>query len=165
MRKRLLSLVTALVLACSLAPGIALADPGDPIPVTIEVGANGVPVDAPGDGWTYENDKLTLQAGYAFTLEGGTLSVRVYNFGTIEGGTFEESVFNGSDEGEGAGIIAGGTFSNYVYNYEGSVISGGAFNDGGYNNGLRNEGVVSGGEFKIDVNNSGTIEGEGVFNA
>ena len=165
MRKRLLSLVTALVLACSLAPGIALADPGDPIPVTIEVGANGVPVDASGDGWTYENDKLTLQAGYAFTLEGGTLSVRVYNFGTIEGGTFEESVFNGSDEGEGAGIIAGGTFSNYVYNYEGSVISGGAFNDGGYNNGLRNEGVVSGGEFKIDVNNSGTIEGEGVFNA
>lgn len=167
MRKRLLSLVTALVLACSLAPGIALADPGDPIPITIEVGANGVPVDASGDGWTYENDKLTLQAGYAFTLEGGTegntLNARVDNFGIIKDGKFNGSVFNGSDEGEGAGIIAGGTFSNYVYNYEGSVISGGAFNDGN-NNSVNNSGTITGGEFNIDINNSGTIE-NGTFNS
>ncbi len=168
MRKRLLAMVTALILACSLAPGIALADPGDPIPVTIEVGANGVPVDASGDGWTYENDKLTLQAGYAFTLEGGTedntLNARVDNFGIIKDGKFNGSVFNGSDEGEGAGIIAGGTFSDYVYNYEGSVISSGTFSDGN-NNSVNNSGTITGGEFNVSVDSSGTIEGEGVFNA
>ena len=124
-------------------------------------------MDASGDGWTYENDKLTLQAGYAFTLEGGTegntLNARVDNFGIIKDGKFNGSVFNGSDEGEGAGIIAGGTFSNYVYNYEGSVISGGAFNDGN-NNSVNNSGTITGGEFNIDINNSGTIE-NGTFNS
>ena len=183
MRKRLLAMVTALVLACSLAPGIALADPGDPIPVTIEVGANGVPVDASGDGWTYENDMLTLEAGYVFTLAGhafgvseessisnegviadGTLSARVYNYGIIEGGTFHESVYNERSEA-GAGTIAGGTFTDYVNNARTGTISGGTFNDGGNNNSVDSSGTITGGTFNVGVNNGGTIEGTGTFNA
>ena len=115
MRKRLLSLVTALVLACSLVPSVALAGEGGgtPVPITIEIGENGAPAGTSGTGWTYENDMLTLEAGYVFTLAGhafgvseessisnegviadGTLSARVYNYGIIEGGTFHESVSN-----------------------------------------------------------------------
>ena len=132
MRKRLLSSVAALVLACSLVPSVALAGEGDEttIPVTIEIGAGGAPAGTSGDGWTYENDVLVLEAGYAFTFAGGTFDAsgedRVWNSGIIDDGTFNDRVknegsiqrgeFNGTVQNVpsdvGAGIIAGGTFSS-----------------------------------------------------
>lgn len=103
MRKRLLSSVAALVLACSLVPSVALAGEGDEttIPVTIEIGAGGAPAGTSGDGWTYENDVLVLEAGYAFTFAGGTFDAsgedRVWNSGIIVDGTFvDESKGYGS---------------------------------------------------------------------
>ena len=185
MRKRLLSLVTALVLACSLVPSVALAGEGGgtPVPITIEIGENGAPAGTSGTGWTYENDMLTLEAGYVFTLAGhafgvseessisnegviadGTLSARVYNYGIIEGGTFHESVYNERSEA-GAGTIAGGTFTDYVNNARTGTISGGTFNDGGNNNSVDSSGTITGGTFNVGVNNGGTIEGTGTFNA
>ena len=179
MRKRLLSLVTALVLACSLVPSVALAGEGGgtPVPITIEIGENGAPAGTSGTGWTYENDMLTLEAGYVFTLAGhafgvseessisnegviadGTLSARVYNYGIIEGGTFHESVYNERSEA-GAGTIAGGTFTDYVNNARTGTISGGTFNDDGNNNSVDSSGTITGGTFNVGVNNDGTIEG------
>ena len=116
MRKRLLSSVAALVLACSLVPSVALAGEGDEttIPVTIEIGAGGAPAGTSGDGWTYENDVLVLETGYAFTFAGGTFDAsgedRVWNSGIIVDGTFvDESKGYGSavrNETSGVPVIA-----------------------------------------------------------
>lgn len=188
MRKRLLALATALVLACSLVPGFALAVDrnGEPVSVAIEINEDGAPVGTSGAGWTYRKNgsgvfELALESGYAFTLTGhafgasggnrilnsgiivdGVFNARLDNYGVIEGGEFNESVYNES-RGEGAGTIAGGTFEGDVVNSEACTVSGGVFNDGG--NSVTNNGTVSGGEFNVAVNNSGTIEGVGVFNA
>ncbi|MFR8008009.1 MAG: hypothetical protein ACLU6D_02090 [Gordonibacter urolithinfaciens] len=203
MRKRLLALALLTTLACALAPSVTFADErgATPTPVTIEVGDDGAPVSTSGDGWTYDNGELVLEAGYAFAftghafdvsgenriwnsgiivdgifvngskgngstvhneaggvIQGGTFNMPVNNYGTIEGGTFHESAHN-------HGKIAGGTFDDYVTNSEGAVVSGGVFEDGGNNNSVDNSGTIGGGEFNIGVNNSGAIEGRGVFNA
>lgn len=190
MRKRLLALATALVLACSLVPGFALAvdGNGEPVSVIIEIGENGAPVGASGTGWTYRENgsgvfELALESGYAFTLTGhafgasgedrilnsgiivdGVFNARVDNCGGIEGGEFNESVYNGSSEQE-AGTIAGGTFTDYVNNAKTGTIAGGTFNDGSNNNAVDSSGTITGGEFNINVNNGGTIEGNGMFSA
>lgn len=185
MRKRLLSLVAALVLACSLVPSVALAGEGGrtPVPVTIEIGNDGAPVGTSGNGWAFENDVLALEAGYAFTLTsrafgaseesrvlnggiiaGGAFNARVDNYGTIENGTFHKSVYNERSEA-GAATIAGGTFTDYVNNARTGTISGGVFNDGGNNNSVDSSGTITGGVFNINVNNGGTIEGAGTFHA
>ena len=203
MRKRLLALALLTTLACALAPSVTFADErgATPTPVTIEVGDDGAPVSTSGDGWTYDDGELVLEAGYAFAftghafdvsgenriwnsgiivdgifvngskgngstvhneaggvIQGGTFNMPVNNYGTIEGGTFHESAHN-------HGKIAGGTFDDYVTNSEGAVVSGGVFEDGGNNNSVDNSGTIGGGEFNIGVNNSGAIEGRGVFNA
>lgn len=168
MRKRLLALALLLTLACALAPGLALADEGGgaAVPVAIEIGSDGAPVGASGDGWTYENDKLVLEAGYAFTFTGSAYTGRIDNNGVLAGGMISGTVFNLSNDA-GTGIIAGGTFSGFVSNY-GGVISSGTFNKGSgqsENNSVDNKagGTIDGGEFNIGVNNSGSIE-DGTFN-
>lgn len=306
MRKRLFPLVAILALVCSLAPSVAFSDEGGDsrahIAVEIEIGADGSPISASGDGWTYENGVLVLEAGHAFTftgytfdvsgenrirnkgiiengvffdksktyrfavrneasgvirggtfnasignsgiiaggrfyddpsyehgpyvstsggtitggtfdcmvtgigsgaieggefdgyvnlmagfiikggtfneevnsgnrssnlggtVEGGEFKDTVSNWGLIEDGTFHASVYNMSNNA-GAGTITGGTFHDYVTNYEGAVISGGAYSDGGNNNSVQSNGTISGGEFNINVNNAGVIGGNSTFSA
>ena len=98
------------------------------------------------------------------TIEGGEFRGTVNNWGLIEDGAFHASVYNMSNNA-GAGTIDGGTFHGYVANYEGAVISGGAYSDGGNNNSVQNDGTISGGEFNINVNNAGAIEGNSTFSA
>lgn len=145
MRKRLFALVAILTLVCSLAPSVAFSDEGGDsgalIAVEIEIGADGTPVAAWGEGWRYDADagRLTLYAGRAFSLTGAAYTGSTANTGTI----------------------VGGEFGGYVYNYEGGVVSGGVFNGG--NNSVTNYGTIRGGEFNVNVYNSGTIE-DGAFN-
>lgn len=145
MRKRLFALVAILTLVCSLAPSVAFSDEGGDsgalIAVEIEIGADGTPVAAWGEGWRYDADagRLTLDAGRAFSLTGAAYTGSTTNTGTI----------------------VGGEFGGYVYNYEGGVVSGGVFNGG--NNSVTNYGTIRGGEFNVNVYNSGTIE-DGAFN-
>lgn len=159
MKKRLFAVVAALALACSLAPSVALADGGgasDPlVAVTIEIGVDGTPSVASGEGWGYDTDRgvLTLDAGQAFTFTGSACNPRVNNYGVIVDGEFNGYVAN--IEG---GTIAGGTFNDYVVNYKMCVISGGTFNS------VDNQGVIRGGTFNNSTNNSGAIGGESVFN-
>ena len=148
MRKRLLSAVAALVLACSLVPSVALAGEGDEttIPVTIEIGAGGAPAGTSGDGWTYENDVLVLETGYAFTFAGGTFDAsgedRVWNSGIIVDGTFvdESKGYGSAVRNETSGVIQGGTFTA-------SVANAGAIEDGTFNDRVKNEGSIQRGEF------------------
>lgn len=145
MRKRLFALVAILTLVCSLAPSVAFSDEGGDsgalIAVEIEIGADGTPVAAWGEGWRYDADagRLTLDAGHAFSLTGAAYTGSTTN----------------------TGMIVGGEFGGYVYNYEGGVVSGGVFNGG--NNSVTNYGTIRGGEFNVNVYNSGTIE-DGTFN-
>lgn len=164
MRKRLLALAITLAFACLLTPGFALADEESTAAavVTIEIGEEGAPVSASGSGWTYENNVLTLKAEYAFTFSGHACDVRVINGGSIQSGVFNGTVHNASND-DSSGTIAGSTFNGYVYNYEGGVVSGGTFNDGGYNNSVTNYGTIRGGEFNVNVDSRGTIE-DGTFN-
>lgn len=92
-------------------------------------------------------------------IRGGAFRGTVSNWGLIEDGAFHASVYNMSNNA-GAGTIAGGTFRDYVTNYEGAVISGGAYGDGGNNNSVQNDGTISGGEFNINVNNAGVMGGQ-----
>ncbi|WP_225748699.1 hypothetical protein [Paraeggerthella sp. Marseille-Q4926] len=186
MGKRLLAMVTALVLACSLVPSVAFADEGGgtPIPVTIQIGENGAPVDTSGTGWTYESNKLILQAGYAFTLtgrafdasgenrvrnsgvivdgifangsKGSGFAVRNETGGVIQGGTFNARVGN-------AGTIQGGTFGSNPNDPNGPYVStsGGTITGGEFNclvMGFRS-GSIEGGTFEERVDNHGTIAG------
>lgn len=160
MRKRLFALVTILTLVCSLVPSVAFSDEGGDsgalIAVEIEIGADGTPVAAWGEGWRYDAGagRLTLDAGHAFSLTGAAYTGSTYNNGAIVGGEFSGSVYNSK-------AIEGGTFDDYVYNYEGSIVSGGVFNGG--NNSVTNYGTIRGGEFNISVDSSGSIE-DGTFN-
>lgn len=97
-------------------------------------------------------------------IRGGTFRGTVSNWGLIEDGAFYSSVYNMSNNA-GAGTIAGGTFRDYVTNYEGAVISGGAYSDGGNNNSVQNDGTISGGEFNINVHNAGVMGGNSTFSA
>lgn len=164
MRKHLIASALALAFACLLAPSAALATEGStaPVPVAIEIGADGAPVATSGDGWTYEGDALVLDAGHTFTLVGSAYAGITYNNGVIVGGVFSGSVFNGDENHTGA-TIAGGTFNDYVYNYEGGIVSGGVFNDGSNNNSVTNYGTIRGGVFNISVDSSGAIE-DGTLN-
>lgn len=153
MRKRLIALVAALVLACSLAPGIALADEGSQaaVPVTIEIGADGAPVGTSGDGWTYDGDMLTLETEHVFTFTGRACDQQVDNYGTIVGGEFNGTVGNTE-----SGTVSGGTFSGQVYNA--GIISGGTF--GGGRDVVNHEGgTICGGTFNAGIQNLGTIKG------
>ena len=94
MRKRLLALALLTTLACALAPSVTFADErgATPTPVTIEVGDDGAPVSTSGDGWTYDNGELVLEAGYAFAFTGHAFDVsgenRIWNSGIIVDGIF-----------------------------------------------------------------------------
>lgn len=191
MGKRLLAMVTALVLACSLVPSVAFADEGGgtPIPVTIQIGENGAPVGTSGTGWTYENNKLILQAGYAFTLtdrafdasgknqvwnsgiivdgifangsKGSGFAVRNETGGVIQGGTFNARVGN-------AGTIQGGTFGSNPNDPNGPYVStsGGTITGGTFNclvMGFRS-GSIEGGTFNGPVNPLGVNIKNGTFN-
>lgn len=175
MGKRLLAMIAALVLACSLVPSVAFADEGGgtPIPVTIQIGENGAPVGTSGTGWTYENNKLILEAGYAFTFAGHAFDVsgenRVRNSGIIVDGIFA----NGSKgsgfavRNETGGVIQGGTFNARVGNA--GTIQGGTFgsnpNDPNGPYVSTSGGTITGGTFNCLVMGfrSGSIEG-GTFN-
>lgn len=158
MRKRLFSLVAILTLVCSLAPSVAFSDEGGDsgalIAVEIEIGADGTPVAAWGEGWRFDAGKLALDTGHAFSLTGAAYTESTYDNGAIVGGEFSGSVYNSK-------AIEGGTFDDYVYNYEGSIVSGGVFSGG--NNSVTNYGTIRGGVFNISVDSSGAI-GDGTFN-
>lgn len=164
MRKRLLSSVAALVFACSLVPSVALAGEGDEttIPVTIEIGAGGAPAGTSGDGWTYENDVLVLETGYAFTFAGGTFDAsgedRVWNSGIIVDGTFvdESKGYGSAVRNETSGVIQGGTFTA-------SVANAGAIEDGTFNDRVKNEGSIQRGEFNGTVQNVPSDVGAGII--
>lgn len=100
MRKRLIVLATALAFACLLAPNVAFASA---VPVTIEVGADGAPVGTSGEGWTYADGKLTLDAGCAFTFTGHALNVSSENLLRNKGVIARSGTRNSSTE---AGVEA-----------------------------------------------------------
>ena len=116
MRKRLLALALLTTLACALAPSVTFADErgATPTPVTIEVGDDGAPVSTSGDGWTYDDGELVLEAGYAFAFTGHAFDVsgenRIWNSGIIVDGIFVNgSKGNGSAvHNEAGGVIQGG---------------------------------------------------------
>lgn len=185
MRKLLLAMMATIALICSMIPGAASAIESNygAIPVVIEIGSNGTPIESSGEGWTYAPNEdgrliLTLNEGRAFTLTGNPLDIPheralvvnhgtivdgefntgVNNFGNIEGGTFRYFVGNWQ-------MISGGTFNRYVTNDTNAVIAGGVFNVGTHNNRVDNYGIIRSGTFNCPINNSGTIEGNGIFNS
>lgn len=100
MRKRLIVLATALAFACLLDPNAAFASV---VPVTIEIGADGAPVGTSGEGWTYADGVLTLDAGYAFTFTGHALNVSSENLLRNKGVIARSGTRNSSTE---AGVEA-----------------------------------------------------------
>ena len=166
MRKRLLALATALAFACLLAPSAAFAST---VAVAIEVGADGAPVEPSGEGWTYENDVLVLEAGHAFTFTGNTFDVsgenRIRNKGIIENGVFfdKSKTYRFAVRNEAGGIIRGGTFNASIGNS--GIIAGGRFyDDPSYEHGpyvSTSGGTITGGSFDCMVMGigSGAIEG------
>ena len=141
MKKRILSLVLALSMMISLFPVSALAqtpgggtaemaeENGEDIDAangadvtTIQIDSNGEPVGddgAKGENWKYDSN-LTLKKGtYTFSAP-VTCGVIIYNGATVAGGTFEGTVWN-----EPSGKISGGTFKKAVSNK--GVIEGGTF--------------------------------------
>lgn len=84
---------------------------------------------ASGDGWTYENETLTLsEANYAYTLEGGTFNGILKNYGFLENATVKAIA---QDDGSFIGGV--------TYNY--GKITGGSYED--MHNYGRIEGVVN----------------------
>lgn len=171
MRKRLLALATALAFACLLAPDIACADEGaaDAVPVAIEVGADGAPLESSGEGWTYEGNTLVLEAEYAFTFTGHALYVSsenpLRNNGVIEDGTFvDASQASGfAVRNEASGVIRGGTFNASIGN-SGTIAGGRFYDDPSYEYGpyvSTSGGTITGGTFDCMVmgSGSGAIEG------
>ena len=129
MRKRLIVLATALAFACLLDPNAAFASV---VPVTIEIGADGAPVGTSGEGWTYADGVLTLDAGCAFTFTGHALNVSSENLlrnkGVIEDGAFVDAsqAYGFAVRNEASGVIRGGTFTASIGNA--GTIAGGTFN-------------------------------------
>ena len=170
MRKRLIVLATALAFACLLAPNVAFASA---VPVTIEVGADGAPVGTSGEGWTYADGKLTLDAGCAFTFTGHALNVSSENLlrnkGVIEDGAFVDAsqAYGFAVRNEASGVIRGGTFTASIGNA--GTIAGGTFNsdpnDPAKSYVSTSSGTITGGTFDCMVMGmrSGAIE-DGTFN-
>ena len=182
MKKRILSLVLALSMMISLFPVSALAqtpgggaaemaeENGEDIDAangadatTIQIDGNGEPVgddDANSENWEYDSN-LTLKKGtYTFSAP-VTCGVIINNGATVVGGTFEGTVWN-----EAGGKISGGTFKKAVSNK--GVIEGGTFT--GEKNESNNSvcainygaGIITSGAFYGTVQNDGVITG-GVF--
>ncbi len=120
--------------------------------VEIQIGTDGKPTAASGDGWSYASgtNTLTLKRGYSFTLSENNCTATVNNYGTITDGVFNGTVNNTSDTQNtktAGGTINGGTFNGEVVNFHGwgtCTINGGTFN-GTVENG--NHGVINGGTF------------------
>ncbi len=163
MNKRLCALAAVLASACLLAPSAALADEGsaDAVPVAIEIGSDGAPAGTSGVGWTYENGKLVLEAGHAFTLTGHPFNVSgencVRNRGVVEGGTFVDTSrkYSFAVHNEAGGVIEGGTFTA-------SIGNAGTIEDGAFNGSVENFGTIEGGAFEEKVDNHGAVRG-GMF--
>ncbi len=182
MKKRILSLVLALSMMISLFPVSALAqttgggsavlaeENGEDIDAangadvtTIQIDGNGEPVgddDANSENWEYDSN-LTLKKGtYTFSAP-VACGVIINNGATVVGGTFEGTVWN-----EAGGKISGGTFKKAVSNK--GVIEGGTFT--GEKNESNNSvcainygaGIITSGAFYGTVQNDGVITG-GVF--
>ena len=182
MKKRILSLVLALSMMISLFPVSALAqtpgggtaemaeENGEDIDAangadvtTIQIDGNGEPVGddgAKGENWEYDSN-LTLKKGmYTFSAP-VTCGVIINDGATVVGGTFEGTVWN-----EAGGKISGGTFKKAVSNK--GVIEGGTFT--GEKNESNNSvcainygaGIITSGAFYGTVQNDGVITG-GVF--
>lgn len=121
--------------------------------ITITMDSDGVPTETSGTGWTYSSNKLNLNAGYIFTIE-GTCKVTVENLGIIAGGTFDGTVNNtgtGQSTKAAGGVINGGTFNGEVVNFHGwstCKINGGVFNGTVKN---QNHGEIRGGTFNNTV--------------
>ena len=75
---------------------------------TLEFDENGLPIGEGNaeEGWTYDDSKLTICAGYTFERPEQVVSCAVDNYGVILGGTFKEHVSAIS-----YGILAGGVFA------------------------------------------------------
>ena len=181
MKKRILSLVLALSMMISLFPvsalaqtpggvGVALAEEnGEDIDAangadvtTIQIDGNGEPVGddgAKGENWEYDSN-LTLKKG-TYTFSAPVTCGVIINGATVVGGTFEGTVWN-----EAGGKISGGTFKKAVSNK--GVIEGGTFT--GEKNESNNSvcainygaGIITSGAFYGTVQNDGVITG-GVF--
>ena len=170
MRKRLIVLATALAFACLLDPNAAFASV---VPVTIEIGADGAPVGTSGEGWTYADGVLTLDAGCAFTFTGHALNVSSENLlrnkGVIEDGAFVDAsqAYGFAVRNEASGVIRGGTFTASIGNA--GTIAGGTFNsdpnDPAKSYVSTSSGTITGGTFDCMVMGmrSGAIE-DGTFN-
>lgn len=165
MRKRLIVLATALAFACLLTPNAAFASV---VPVTIEIGADGAPVGTSGEGWTYADGVLTLDAGCAFTFTGHALNVSSENLlrnkGVIEDGAFVDAsqAYGFAVRNEASGVIRGGTFTANIGNA--GIIAGGTFNsdpnDPTKSYVSTSSGTIADGTFNSDeIDNFGTIEG------
>ena len=175
MKKRILSLVLALSMMISLFPVSALAQtPGGggavlakengetATPIEIAIGSDGKPTtEGDGTNWEYAGTDLYLHQGiYTFSAP-VTCGVIIYNGATVVGGTFEGTVWN-----EVGGKISGGTFKKAVSNK--GVIEGGTFT--GEKNESNNSvcainygaGIITSGAFYGTVQNDGVITG-GVF--
>ena len=181
MKKRILSLVLALSMMISLFPVSALAqtpgggtaemaeENGENIDAangadvtTIQIDSNGEPVGndgANGKNWEYDSN-LTLKKG-TYTFSAPVTCGVIINGATVVGGTFEGTVWN-----EAGGKISGGTFKKAVSNK--GVIEGGTFT--GEKNESNNSvcainygaGIITSGAFYGTVQNDGVITG-GVF--
>lgn len=182
MKKRILSLVLALSMMISLFPVSALAqtpggggavlaeENGEDIDAangadvtTIQIDRNGKPDGndgAKGENWEYDSNLMLKKGTYTFSAP-VTCGVIIYNGATVVGGTFEDTVWNEAD-----GKISGGTFKKAVSNK--GVIEGGTFT--GEKNESNNSvcainygaGIITSGAFYGTVQNDGVITG-GVF--
>ena len=176
MKKRILSLVLALSMMISLFPVSALAQtPGGgtaalaeengetATPIEIAIGSDGKPVGddgAKGEKWVYDDNLMLKKGTYTFSAP-VNCGVIIYNGATVVGGTFEGTVWN-----EAGGKISGGTFKKAVSNK--GVIEGGTFT--GEKNESNNSvcainygaGIITSGAFYGTVQNDGVITG-GVF--
>lgn len=130
--------------------------------ITIILDSNGAPTETGGTGWSYSSNKLTLNAGYTFTID-GICKVTVDNLGTIAGGTFDGTVNNtgtGTNMKATGGVISGGTFNGEVVNGHGWSTC--KINDGIFNGAVKNQnhGQIYGGTFNGTVT---TWLGSGIY--
>lgn len=114
MKKRLISIITTLVLCLSLLPAAALAEETP----SYSIDANGTLVisgttdgsDLPAEGFT------RIEITSTGVVTGGTYTAYVENYGTISGGNFGEVMNRNGGTGSGLALIEGGTFEK-VSNY------------------------------------------------
>ena len=114
MKKRFLSIITALALCLSLLPTAALATETP----SYSIDANGALIisgttdgsDLPTEGFT------SIEITSTGVITGGTYTVYVENYGTITDGNFGEVMNRNGGTGSSLALITGGTFDK-VYNY------------------------------------------------